>query len=120
MFNKRHNVSPYDGAGVSNMRKSKQQPGSSNTLIVRNNNVDEGVIAFGLWLNLEGKDSRIVPIAMKKFDQNREVLLHDNILQKDVSVRIVEGIPICNGCRANDCAHVGFAICAEQMHFRSR
>ncbi|AFU60077.1 hypothetical protein Ngar_c31610 [Candidatus Nitrososphaera gargensis Ga9.2] len=101
------------------MRKSTQ-PVSSSTLVVRNNNVDEGVIAFGLWLNFEGKDSPAVPITMKKFDQNREVVLHDNVLQKDVSVGIVEGVPICNECRTNDCAHVGFAICAEQMHFSSR
>jgi hypothetical protein len=48
------------------------------------------------------------------------VVLQDNILQKEVIVNIVEGIPFCNECRSNDCAHVGFAICAEQLTNKSK
>jgi hypothetical protein len=36
-------------------------------------------------------------------------------LQKDLIVDIIEGIPFCNECISNDYAHVGFAICAEEM-----
>jgi len=88
--------------------------------IVRNNNVDEGVCAFGLWLNAENKKSPSIPIIMKEFTEGRRAVLQDNISQKEIIVNIVEGIPFCNECRSNDCAHVGFVICAEQMNMRSK
>jgi hypothetical protein len=90
------------------------------SLGIRNNNLDEGVTTFGLWLNAEDKKSLTTPIIMKEFAEGRRVLLQDNILQKEVTVNIVEGIPFCNECRSNDCAHVGFAICAEQMTNKSK
>ena len=90
------------------------------TLGIRNNNLDEGVVTFGLWLNAENKKSLSIPIIMKEFAEGRRALLQDNILQKEVIVNIVEGIPFCNECRANDCAHVGFVICTEQMTNRSK
>ena len=95
------------GRDIEDMRKTP--------LVIRNNNVDEGIIAFGLWLNVEDKSSIALPIIMKDFTEDRKAVLQDNILQKDnIVVDIVEGIPFCNECRSNDCAHVGFAICAEQ------
>jgi hypothetical protein len=90
------------------------------SLGIRNNNLDEGVVTFGLWLNAENKKSLLIPIIMKEFAEGRRALLQDNILQKEVIVNIVEGIPFCNECRANDCAHVGFVICTEQMTNRSK
>ena len=87
---------------------------------IRNNNLDEGVTTFGLWLNAEDKKSLTTPIMMKEFAEGRRVVLQDNILQKEVIVNIVEGIPFCNECRSNDCAHVGFAICAEQLTNKSK
>jgi hypothetical protein len=90
------------------------------SLGMRNNNLDEGVVTFGLWLNAENKKSLSIPIIMKEFAEGRRALLQDNILQKEVIVNIVEGIPFCNECRANDCAHVGFVICTEQMTNRSK
>lgn len=90
------------------------------SLGIRNNNLDEGVVTFGLWLNAENKKSLSIPIIMKEFAEGRRALLQDNILQKEVIVNIVEGIPFCNECRANDCAHVGFVICTEQMTNRSK
>ena len=59
-------------------------------------------------------------IIMKEFAEGRRVVLQDNLLQREVTVNIVEGIPFCNECRSNDCAHVGFAICAEQMTNKSK
>jgi hypothetical protein len=85
------------------------------SLGIRNNTLDEGVITFGLWLNAEDKKSLAIPIVLKEFTEGRRVVLQDNILQRKVIVNIVEGIPFCNECRSNDCAHVGFAICAEQL-----
>lgn len=90
------------------------------SLGIRNNNLDEGVTTFGLWLNAEDKKSLTTPIIMKEFAEGRRVVLQDNLLQKEVIVNIVEGIPFCNECRSNDCAHVGFAICAEQMTNKSK
>jgi hypothetical protein len=90
------------------------------SLGVRNNTLDEGVITFGLWLNAEDKKSLATPIIMKEFTEGTRAVLQDNVLQKEVIVNIVEGIPICNECRSNDCAHVGFVICAEQLTNRSK
>jgi hypothetical protein len=98
------------------------------TAVVRNNTVDEGISAFTLWLGVNGKDTGTIPITMKQFrsvidkSNNNKVIvsLQDNILQKDIHVGIVDGIPFCNGCASNDCAHVGFAVCAEQMNLRSK
>ena len=90
------------------------------SLRIRNNNLDEGVITFGLWLNAENKKSLAIPIVMKEFAEGRKAVLQDNLLQKEVIVNIVDGIPFCNECRSNDCAHVGFVICAEQLTNRSK
>ena len=90
---------------------------ASSKNLVRNNDMDEGVIAFGTWLsNLEGQTQSAVPISIKSFEQDRLVVLHDSLLQKEVTVDIIEGIPSCRECHSKDCIHVGFAICAEQMH----
>lgn len=90
------------------------------SLGIRNNNLDEGVITFGLWLNAENKKSHSIPIIMKEFAEGRRAVLQDNILKKEVIVNIVEGIPFCNECRSNDCAHVGFVICTKQLTNRSK
>jgi hypothetical protein len=90
------------------------------SLSIRNNSLDEGVTTFGLWLNSEDKKSLATPIIMKEFTEGRRAVLQDNLLQKEVIVNIVEGIPFCSECRSNDCAHVGFAICAEQLTNRSK
>ena len=87
---------------------------------IRNNSLDEGVVTFGLWLNAENNKSLAIPIIMKEFTEGKRAVLQDNNLQKEVIVNIVEGIPFCNECRSNDCAHVGFAICAEQLTNRSK
>jgi hypothetical protein len=97
---------------IKNMRKA--------SLGIRNNNLDEGVVTFGLWLNAENEKSLAIPVIMKEFTEGKRAVLQDNSLQKEVIVNIVEGIPFCNECRSNDCAHVGFAICAEQLTNKSK
>ena len=124
MFNKRRDELS-NGAGSSDIFGMRRKA-SDKVLatIVRNNTVDEGVSAFTLWLGVNGKNSAAIPITMKQFrsDINNKVVvsLRDNILQKDIHVGIVDGIPFCNGCRSNDCAHIGFAVCAEQLNLRSK
>ena len=87
---------------------------------IRNNTLDEGVIMFGLWLNAEDKKSPAIPIVLKEFTEGTRVVLQDNNLQKEVIINIAEGVPFCNECRSNDCAHIGFVICTEQLTNRSK
>jgi hypothetical protein len=124
MFDKRPDE-VSNGPGASDIFEATQK--ASNKMIatiVRNNTVDEGISAFTLWLGVNGKDSGMMPIMMKQFQteiNNRVVVsLQDNVLQKDILVSITEGVPFCNECRSNDCAHVGFAVCAEQLNLRSK
>ena len=91
-------------------------------MILRNNDVDDGVIAFGMWLNVEvnNEDESKLPVIVKKFVPDEMAILFDNTLKKDVSVIFTEGIPSCRECGdLQDCAHVGFAICLEQRCRRS-
>ena len=90
--------------------------------VVRNNTVEEGISAFTLWLG-ENENFAETHITMRQFTRgiNKLVVsLQDNILRKHVTVDIVDGIPFCNECKSPDCAHVGFAVCAEQMNIRSK
>ncbi len=93
---------------------------SKASLGISNNNLDEGVTTFGLWLNDEEKKSPEIPIIMKEFSGGKRAVLQDNLLQKDVIVSIVDGIPFCKECRFDDCAHVGFVICAMQLANKSK
>ena len=88
--------------------------------MIRNNNVDEGMTAFALWLSVEDKNSLAIPIVLKDFIEDKKAVLQDNNLKKEIVVDIVEGVPFCDECRSNDCAHVGFAICAEEMRRPSK
>jgi hypothetical protein len=123
MFDKRRDE-PSNGAGSSDFFGTRRKAsGKALATMVRNNTVDEGISAFTLWLGENGKDSASMPITMKQFTQgiNKvEVSLQDNVLQKDILVGITEGVPFCNECKSNDCAHVGFAVCAEQLNLRSK
>jgi hypothetical protein len=107
-------------ASMSEEEKRRIENTRKASLGIRNNNLDEGVITFGLWLNAEDKKSPAIPIVMKGFTEGIRAVLQDNNLQKKVIVNIVEGIPFCNECRSNDCAHVGFVICIEQLTNRSK
>jgi hypothetical protein len=104
------------------MSEEKRRTGITRkaSLGVRNNNLDEGITTFGFWLNAEDKKSPTIPIVMKEFTEGIRAVLQDNMLQKKVIVNIVEGVPFCNECKSNDCAHVGFVICIEQLTNRSK
>jgi hypothetical protein len=123
MFNKRRDELS-NGAGASDIFGTRRKAsGKVLATIVRNNTLDEGISAFILWLGANGKNSATIPITMKQFRPgiNKIVVsMQDNILKKDILVGIVDGIPFCNECRSNDCAHVGFVVCAEQMNLHSK
>jgi hypothetical protein len=123
MFDKRREE-PSNGAADSSdfFGTRRKAPSEVLATIVKNNIVAEGVSAFTLWLGENGKNSTSMPITMKQFTQgiNKIVVsLQDNVLQKDIVVVITEGVPFCDECKSNDCAHVGFAVCAEQLNLRS-
>jgi hypothetical protein len=118
MFNKRKSGRLLKNAGgfTESIAFKNASLGETKAMIIgRNNNVDEGIIAYGLWLKAADKRSLTLPMMMKEFQEDKRVVLQDNILRKGITVEIVEGIPFCNQCRSNDCIHVGFAVCAEQM-----
>ncbi|HEX2231705.1 MAG TPA: hypothetical protein VHG34_05890 [Nitrososphaeraceae archaeon] len=119
MFNKRDNK-PSNGGGSDIFEIRPNSSGKVLATIVVNNNLDEGVCAFGLWLNAKNKKSLSIPIAMKEFAEGRRAILQDNMLQKEIVVNIVEGVQFCIECKSNDCAHVGFVICTEQLTNRSK
>ncbi len=122
MFDKRR-VEPSNGASSSDIFGTRRKAsGRVLATVVRNNTVDEGISAFTLWLG-DNENFATTPITMRHFTTsiNKVVVsLQDNILRKHVTVDIVDGIPFCNECKSNDCAHVGFAVCTEQLNSQSK
>ena len=84
---------------------------------IRSNTLDEGTIVFIHWLNSTHKKSTIEnPFVVKDFQNDKCTVLWDNSVQAEVSIDTKDGAPICQYCKADDCAHVGFTICLEQLH----
>ena len=89
---------------------------------IRANTLDEGIHIFRQWLSSKDNnrrwDNRLV---LKQFVIGSHAVLQDNTgdIGINVYVDITDGIPFCRTCRAEDCAHVGFTICVEQMNTRN-
>jgi hypothetical protein len=85
--------------------------------------LDEGTSAFMHWMNSNNKKSLSSsdnPIILKKFVNDKYTILHDTCLSTEVEVKINSGVPVCKYCKSDDCAHVGFAICVEQLYGHRR
>jgi len=85
--------------------------------------LDEGTFAFMHWLNSEDKRSLSFTdnaIVLLKFINDKHTILYDTRLHAEVDVEINKGIPYCKYCKEDDCAHVGFAICLEQLYGHRR
>jgi hypothetical protein len=80
------------------------------------NIAEEGREAFMQWLNSDDKKSIDNPIFLKQFINGNQALLHDTFLNKDIIVEIRSGAPMCKNCNLDDCAHIGFAICIQQLY----
>jgi len=86
---------------------------------IKNNNVEEGIECFTHWLSVKDgncdEDNRrsmqLIFIASEK--EKNKILLHDNLKNLDIEVSFTDGVPFCNLCHIDDCAHTGFAICAK-------
>jgi len=81
--------------------------------------LDEGTFAFMHWMNSENKKSITSdnPIVLLKFVNDIHTILYDTDLH---SVQINEGVPYCKYCKLDDCSHVGFAVCLEELYGHRR
>jgi hypothetical protein len=84
--------------------------------------LDEGTFAFMCWMNSENKKSITSnnPIVLLKFVNDKHTILYDTDLHSEVDVEINEGIPYCRYCKLDDCSHVGFAVCLEELYGHRR
>jgi hypothetical protein len=81
--------------------------------------LDIGTMAFMKWLSsTEDNKSTDTPIVVKHILKDKFIIFHDRDLSKDITVVFRDCIPWCGGCEADDCGHVGFAICLKQYHAR--
>jgi hypothetical protein len=72
--------------------------------------LDDGESAFMEWLNSEDKISSKNHMILKKFQNDKECIIHDNTLKSDVIVTINDGVPFCLSCKDYSCEHVGFTV----------
>jgi hypothetical protein len=84
--------------------------------------LDEGTFAFMHWMNSENKKSITSdnPIVLLKFVNDKHTILYDTDLHSEVDVQINEGVPYCKYCKLDDCSHVGFAVCVEELYGHRR
>ena len=84
--------------------------------------LDEGTFAFMCWMNSENKKSITSdnPIVLLKFVNDKHTILYDTDLHTEVDVEINEGVPYCRHCKLDDCSHVGFAVCVEELYGHRR
>ena len=93
------------------------EPPDNNNQLHRCETIEDGTEAFMQWMGSSNKkslnsDNALVLI---KFVNDEHTLLYDTSLAQEVEVELSSGIPYCNYCRSDDCAHVGFTICVEQL-----
>jgi hypothetical protein len=84
--------------------------------------LDEGTFAFMHWMNSDNKKSITSdnPIILLKFVNDKHTILYDRDLHIEVDVEINEGVPYCRHCKLDDCSHVGFAVCVEELYGHRR
>jgi hypothetical protein len=109
-------------SGIANGLKSHVE-NKSNIRLNKCETLDEGTSAFMHWLNSDDKKSLAPttnPIVLLKFVNDVHTILYDTYLCAEIDVEINKGIPHCKHCNEGDCAHVGFAICIEQLYGNRR
>jgi hypothetical protein len=82
----------------------------------------EGTFAFMHWMNSDNKKSIASgnPIILLKFVNYKHTILYDTDLHIEGDVEINEGVPYCRHCKLDDCSHVGFAVCVEELYGHKR
>jgi hypothetical protein len=96
---------------------SLNEPPDSNSHIRRCESIDDGTEAFMQWMGSSDKKSVTSdnPMVLKKFINDVHTVLYDTSLSREIDVKLTGGIPYCNYCKSNECAHIGFTICLEQL-----
>ena len=80
--------------------------------------LDDGEFAFMEWLISENKTSSQNHFILKRYEKDKECILHDNTLHSYIQIKINDGAPFCSYCQDDSCAHIGFTICV--MHLFER
>ena len=108
--------------GVSNNGENNKEPPDGNSDTVKCETLEDGTEAFMKWMNSTDKKSLFStnPIVLIKFINDKHTIVYDTIMSQEVDVELTDGIPFCNFCKSDDCAHVGFAICIEQLYGHRR
>ena len=93
------------------------EPPDDNKQLNKCETIEDGTEAFMQWMGSSDKKSLKSdnPIVLIKFINDVLTVLYDTSLSKKVEVKLSSGIPYCNYCKSDDCAHVGFTICIEQL-----
>jgi hypothetical protein len=108
--------------GVSNNGENNKEPPDGKSDTVKCETLEDGTEAFMKWMNSTDKKSlsSANPIVLIKFINDKHTIVYDTIMSQEVDVELTDGIPFCNFCKSDDCAHVGFAICIEQLYGHRR
>jgi hypothetical protein len=108
--------------GVSNNGENNKEPPDGKSDTVKCETLEDGTEAFMKWMNSTDKKSlsSTNPIVLIKFINDKHTIVYDTIMSQEVDVELTDGIPFCNFCKSDDCAHVGFAICIEQLYGHRR
>ena len=108
--------------GVSNNGENNKEPPHGNNETVKCETLEDGTEAFMKWMNSTDKKSlsSANPIVLIKFISDKHTIVYDTIMYQEVDVELTNGIPFCNFCKSDDCAHVGFGICIEQLYGHRR
>ena len=136
-----HNIEAYSNSSNSDISngKNSDEPPPQDSMEQNNDNnnsnnnnkhgfhnkcesLDEGTFAFMCWMNSENKKSITSdnPIVLLKFVNDKHTILYDTDLHSEVDVQINEGVPYCRYCKLDDCSHVGFAVCLEELYGHRR
>ncbi len=93
-------------------------PPDNNSNQTKYDTIEDGTEAFMQWMGSSDKKSLISgnPIVLVKFVNDAHTVLYDTTLSKKVEVKLEGGVPYCKFCKSDDCAHVGFTICLEQLN----
>jgi hypothetical protein len=99
------------------MQRPELNNNNDNIIEVKNNILEEGIECFTHWLSAEEGNSEknsYIQLTLKIFEKDNRIIIHDYFQNIDIEVKFDNGIPLCILCNTSECAHAGFAICAEQ------
>jgi hypothetical protein len=98
-------------------KKSNSDEPPDNNVRNKYETIEDGTEAFMQWMSSSDKKSLSSgnPIVLIKFINDVSTILYDTTLSNNIEVKLTGGVPYCKHCKSDDCAHVGFTICLEQL-----